>query len=289
MRHAINGTENDRTTSAHCSGILTSSHMAMHDKSDVQALVVWPSAPLTNRLVSRALSKLNVPVVTTLPAQRPKKLIQWSTYDVIDHELTLFSGADSVLSSSYIIRKALIRKHYLSRSIRSYTTKRPASILHKAFPKTWEIELTYADELDEFWADDLYDLGEELDSAEGRWYILKPGMADRGMGIRMFNSKDALRNIFEEFEGASDDEDEDEEDGDGSASTAVVTSQLRHFVVQVADCSCLYPCNAVYQPFTLGVPHESIIGRSFPISRECRYDRIWRRPQSRSCRLFLLY
>lgn len=229
------------------------------DDSDVQALVVWPSAPLTNRLVSRALSKLNIPTITSLSSQRPKKLIQWSTYDLIDHELTIFEK-NSVLSSSYIIRKALIRKHYLSRSIRSYVTKRPASVLHQTFPKTWEIELSFADELDEFWTDDLYDLGVDLDSGPEKWYILKPGMADRGMGIRLFNSKDALRDIFEEFEGASDDE-ELEDNEDGSSSTAVVTSQLRHFIVQVVDCpfSRCTP-NAVYQTFLLGVSHESFVG-----------------------------
>ncbi|KAG5353244.1 hypothetical protein C0989_008979 [Termitomyces sp. Mn162] len=46
------------------------------------------------------------------------------------------------------------------------------------------------------------------------------------MGIRLFNTKESLQQIFEEFE-LSDDEDESSADG-----TAVVTSQLRHFVVQ---------------------------------------------------------
>jgi tubulin---tyrosine ligase len=51
------------------------------------------------------------------------------------------------------------------------------------------------------------------------------GMADRGMGIRLFNSKDALQHIFDGFEDAE----EDASDTD----TSVVISQLRHFVVQV--------------------------------------------------------
>lgn len=62
------------------------------------------------------------------------------------------------------------------------------------------------------------------------------GMADRGMGIRLFNTKEALQQIFEEFE-LSDSEDEDgSNSGDEDAvtsRTAVVTSQLRHFVIQV--------------------------------------------------------
>lgn len=50
-------------------------------------------------------------------------------------------------------------------------------------------------------------------------------MADRGMGIRLFHSKDSLQQIFEEFE--------EEEDDENPSDTNVVTSQLRHFVIQV--------------------------------------------------------
>ena len=77
--------------------------------------------------------------------------------------------------------------------------------------------------------DELFDLAELLDASddsEPRWYILKPGMADRGMGVRLFDSKEDLQVIFEEFEENEDAEDEEDD-------TAVVTSQLRHFVVQV--------------------------------------------------------
>ena len=88
------------------------------------------------------------------------------------------------------------------------------------------MEISYADELDEMWGDELWDLGVELDDPK-KWWILKPGMADRGMGIRLFNSKAALQRIFEEFEGDSDDE------GAEANATAVMTSQLRYFVIQV--------------------------------------------------------
>lgn len=49
-------------------------------------------------------------------------------------------------------------------------------------------------------------------------------MADRGQGLRMFNTRSGLESIFQEFE----DRDSDEEEG----STNVMTSQLRHFVIQ---------------------------------------------------------
>jgi len=151
------------------------------------------------------------------------RLVQWSTYDSIDHELT--HKDHTVLSSSYIIRKALIRKHFLSRCIHSYLMKRDQSLLKEAIPRTWDLEISYADELDEMWSDELWDLGERLDDPD-KWWILKPSMADRGMGIRLFNSKTALQQIFEEFDSDSDDE---------ADETAVITSQLRHFVIQVGQ------------------------------------------------------
>lgn len=50
-------------------------------------------------------------------------------------------------------------------------------------------------------------------------------MADRGNGIRLFNSRHALEQIFQEFE--------DEEESTAEDTTAIITSQLRHFVIQV--------------------------------------------------------
>ena len=64
-------------------------------------------------------------------------------------------------------------------------------------------------------------------------------MADRGMGIRLFNSKESLQDIFEEFEDVG-----DEGSDDQNAGTAVVTSQLRHFVVQVDAYTCISLCLA---------------------------------------------
>jgi len=216
--------------------------------SGITAYVAWPSAPLTEHLVRMSLAAFDLAptVISSIPkffsahgalpwdlaqylysdydmSYIGMKLVQWSTYDSIDHELTHENHA--ILSSSYTFRKALIRKHFLSRCIHSYLTKHNQSLLKKAIPRTWDLEISYADELDEMWSDELWDLGDELDDPE-KWWILKPGMADRGMGIRLFNSKAALRRIFEEFEGDSDGEETEADE------TAVVTSQLRHFVVQ---------------------------------------------------------
>ncbi len=209
--------------------------------------VKWPSAPLTESLVRKALLALpnvNSASIYSIQPQSFSKLVQWSSYDEIDHALT-HSAHHDVRSSSYVIRKALIRKHFLSRCIHLYLTKHPDSVLRTAVPKTWEIEISFADELDELWADELWDLSDVLDTlviappkTDDRWWILKPGMADRGMGIRLFNSKDSLRHILEEFDddnlsGESDDGDDDEVTADNNISIAI--SQLRHFVIQASS------------------------------------------------------
>lgn len=63
-------------------------------------------------------------------------------------------------------------------------------------------------------------------------------MADRGNGIRLFDSLDKLREILEELEGESDEEgEEDDEEAEGG-----MLSQLRHFVIQVSSCVCLKTC-----------------------------------------------
>jgi len=232
---------------------------------DVSFFVSWPSAPLTDSLVRKAL--LTLPIIDSAqisPAQ-PKsfrKLVQWSTYDEIDHHLTHSDHRD-VLSSSYVIRKALIRKHFLSRCVHSYLTKHPDSVLRTAVPKTWDMEIAFADDLDDLWVDELWDLSDALDGPssaawpeEGcdRWWILKPGMADRGMGIRLFDSKEALRRTLEEFDDDSlGGKDEEEDGGDGGDETAaaastpgtdnktssIVISQLRHFVIQASGASVI--------------------------------------------------
>ena len=88
--------------------------------------------------------------------------------------------------------------------------------------------------------------GEGLSREEREWWILKPGMSDRGQGIRLFSSEEELQAIFDEWEAErpdSDDEDEDEEeDGASKASEGkgkgeaegdfIVTSPLRHFIAQ---------------------------------------------------------
>ncbi|KAG8895841.1 hypothetical protein FRC00_006822 [Tulasnella sp. 408] len=206
------------------------------------AFVSWSSEFVSNLVRKSLLKSLpgvdisfytspeEIEALAASPPEAGLNILQWSTYDVILHELTLKAALPS-------------------QTFVNYLTKHPESPLTRAVPKTWSIDIAFADELDELWADELYDLGELIDAgndgnydpALARWWILKPGMADRGMGIRLFRSRNELQQIFESFED-NESSDEDEESGEGvsknsdeyeaEGSTRVSTSQLRHFVIQ---------------------------------------------------------
>ncbi|KAF8527942.1 tubulin-tyrosine ligase [Hysterangium stoloniferum] len=187
------------------------------------AFLSFPDAPLTESLVRDALNNITDDIVFLKTPSEQKCLLQYGTYDKLDHEAT--HAHAGVLASSYTIRKALIRKHYLHRTIVGYLAKHPSSILASAVPRTWDIDISWADELDDLFTDELWDLADMMQSSPKRWFILKAGMADGGNGIRLFNSRESLYAIFEEF-------DEESEAGSASDAPDIITSQLRHFVIQ---------------------------------------------------------
>jgi len=177
--------------------------------------------PLVTELIHNTLSQL-IPSVNYTSATEAS--LQWSSYESISFETILANPRK--LCNSYIFRKALIRKHFLANTVQTWLSKHTDSILGKSVPKTYLLECDYSDYLDEA-LNESYELREALEESqnERRYFILKPSMADRGQGIRLFSTREELEQIFEEFDV---DSDEEEEDGD----TGVIASQLRHFVVQ---------------------------------------------------------
>lgn len=149
-------------------------------------------------------------------------------------------------------RKALIRKHYLAHTIQHHIAKYPTSILSHSFAESYPLELDYVEYLDEALSEsyelrDSLVLNEEKQPEERCWWILKPSMSDRGQGIRLFSTIGELERIFEAFEkeeaeegsGASEEDEVDTKskletatNGSRIKDTSVVTSQLRHFLVQ---------------------------------------------------------
>lgn len=198
-----------------------------------RAWICFPGAPYTQHAAQTGaqavLRDWDIEVPSTPPSDADATPTDYNAY-IADYDLLPFDAilSKGALCSSYMIRKALIRKHYLAQSLHAFGVKR--NISTDVAPRSWALDIQFADELDELLADDLYDVrdaltaNEECSSEDERtWFILKPGMADQGNGIRLFSSLERLQEIFEEMEGdASDNENDD----------AVYASQLRHFVIQ---------------------------------------------------------
>lgn len=209
---------------------------------------------LLNAIKARVPAELLVLIkdASELPST-DSKFLQWRQYESLDFD-RLMSGSDTSLSNSYVIRKALIRKHYLSMTVSHWLTKNPESALKRHVKPGVEFEVDFAEFLDDalieaFELHESWQRNESKEPSEREWWILKPGMSDRGQGIRLFSSEEELTEIFEVWDPPSEDEEEDEEDeaahsGDEADDpgpkfqdndddeTGIMTSQLRHFVAQ---------------------------------------------------------
>lgn len=189
----------------------------------------------------------------SLAVQVPKaaKVLQIRAYESIDFDHASANPATSLVNS-YVIRKALIRKHFLSTTVDHWVAKNPSSPLRGHVKASEPFEVDYAEFLDDA-LDETFDLraslernggGEEgcLEADKREWWILKPSMSDRGQGIRLFSTMEELQEIFDGWEAempSSDDEDDENEDDDGNGAGAdgddrdgITTSHLRHFVAQ---------------------------------------------------------
>ena len=220
--------------------------MASPTDSKTYALVNYEDVyvqPLLLAALKKHIPSLElITSLSQLPAPSAPCL-QFVQYESIDWD-HLMSHSSTALTNAYVIRKALIRKHYLSTTIANWVTKYPESLLKKHVKPSVEFEVDYAEflddalveawELKESWARN-EELAEDDDARE--WWILKPGMSDRGQGIRLFSSEEELTAVFEEWDPESDDE-EEEDDARSDAGAAndegngIITSQLRHFIAQ---------------------------------------------------------
>ena len=190
-------------------------------------------------------------------------MLQITPYEAIDWDFAA-AHADTCLVNSYMLRKAVIRKHYLAATAEHWASKRPGSALASHVRRSEAFELDYAEFLDDALVDafDLRaslernerllageaagvdadaDAGKEGKGQEVEWWILKPGMSDRGQGIRLFSTMEELQAIFDEWEEDQPDPDDEDEDEDGGANgdadgegtgDYIMASHLRHFVAQ---------------------------------------------------------
>lgn len=190
-----------------------------------------------------------LPSLASSPLPDGAKLLQIRDYESIDFEHATAHPRTSLINS-YVIRKALIRKHFLSTTVDHWVAKHPESPLRRHVKLSESFEVDYAEFLDDA-LDETFDLRaslqrndeiEEEEEGEQRkqreWWILKPAMSDRGQGIRLFSTMAELQEVFDGWEADAPDSDEDEEEAnaeakiDSSGGDYITTSHLRHFVAQ---------------------------------------------------------
>ncbi|KAI1769378.1 sure-like protein [Hypoxylon sp. FL1150] len=262
----LHGGELKLDTSNSQSTQISTSTLIYRPKQHFYALIAY-NDPYVQPLILSALQKLFPPEAYTLlsippsevpgepvslsklvPSNSNSRVLQITPYEAIDWDY-VDSHPETCLVNSYMLRKALIRKHYLSATVEQWVAKRPESVLKTHVKRSEAFELDYAEFLDDALVE-AFDLRASLDrNAEARpgheteWWILKPSMSDRGQGIRLFSTMEELQDIFdrwEEDQPDSEDENEnleEEEDGDGggggyAAGDGITTSHLRHFVAQ---------------------------------------------------------
>ncbi|KAI1091105.1 sure-like protein [Rostrohypoxylon terebratum] len=239
---------------------LSMSTLIYQPKQHFYALVAYED-PYVQPLILSALQKLFPPEAYTLlsepeseasgepvslskliPDNNSSHILQITPYEAIDWDY-VDAHPRSCLVNSYMLRKALIRKHYLSATVEQWVAKRPESVLSSHVKRSEHFELDYAEFLDDALVE-AFDLRESLEKNEGKeegereWWILKPGMSDRGQGIRLFGTMEELQDIFDGWEVESEDEDEDGDRDDAASNRSadgkdnITTSHLRHFVAQ---------------------------------------------------------
>ncbi|KAL1311282.1 hypothetical protein AAFC00_001468 [Neodothiora populina] len=210
--------------------------------------------PLIQSAMTSRLGSHSIPITSLSPDNLPSgaRVLQWKQYESLDLDRAM-THPDTNMINSYIIRKALIRKHYLSNTVSHWASKHPESTLPKHMQPGVEFELDFAEFLDDALVEawelrEAFERNEALDAKDREWWILKPGMSDRGQGIRLFSTEDELTAIFEAWDPPSDDEDEDDEAAhscdenepqaqqqqkdDDNRDSGIITSQLRHFIAQ---------------------------------------------------------
>ncbi|KAI5970076.1 PBY1 [Candida margitis] len=160
-----------------------------------------------------------------VPAEKP--VFHYGEYEDINLDLI---HDKNYFIPSYIYRKALIRKHYLANTVHQYVVKHPDSILKKAVPENYQLELDYAEFLDDS-LDEAYELRDAINKGDKTW-IVKPSMSDKGQGISIFKTVDQLQAIFNAFDNDDEDEEDNEDDREEKQGNGLILSHLRHFIVQ---------------------------------------------------------
>ena len=124
----------------------------------------------------------NIPGISIRIDKPETLLLQIMPYEALDFQHHL-AHPNTTLTNSYIIRKALIRKHYLWSTVSSWWSKHPEdTTLKNHVPLTVAFELDFAEFLDDALVE-CFELHESFAKDEEEWWVLKPAMSDQGQGV----------------------------------------------------------------------------------------------------------
>ena len=106
--------------------------------------------PLILSALSELLPKDSYTLISpdSVPTNSTSPTLHIQQYEELPFE-TLLDQPATTLANAYIIRKALIRKHYLSATAHAWSTKNPSSALSRHITPTVNFEVDYAEFLDD--------------------------------------------------------------------------------------------------------------------------------------------
>ncbi|CAG8787651.1 597_t:CDS:2, partial [Dentiscutata erythropus] len=158
--------------------------------------------------------------LSSAPSLHDAPILFWSEYEDIDFSQIL-THTKNHLANSYCIRKVtnlakcyvlinlslfvirskgLIRKAQMNFNIQKHVAKYPNSCLKKSIPETWFFEIDHVDYIDEA-LDEIFEVVQECKENESRerkhQFILKPNLGNKGADIKIFDSIDQLKAVFE--------------------------------------------------------------------------------------------
>ncbi|CAG8770962.1 17220_t:CDS:2 [Cetraspora pellucida] len=136
---------------------------------------------------------------SSAPSFHDVPILYWLEYEDIDFSQIL-TNTKTHLVNSYCIRKGLIRKAQMNFNIQKHVAKYPNSCLKKSTPETWFFEIDHMDYFDEA-LDEIFEVVQECKENESRErkhkFILKPNLGNKGAEIKIFDSIEQLRAVFE--------------------------------------------------------------------------------------------
>ena len=141
----------------------------------------------------------------------------WAEYEVLDWSNLLLPSSKHIMNA-YCIRKGLIRKAQLALNIQKYMSKFPDSTLAKHVPETYVLQVDHVDYLDEA-LNECFEVERDLlrnaslEVAQRKKFILKPSLANKGVGIHLIDDRQQLENILQGYQDQADafyDRDDDE-------------------------------------------------------------------------------